>query len=362
MNIQESRAKWAADKVQLERFGLIFPDVQGYLTSDMKQDFHIAQDALPALGSAPNAGIPALLSTYMDPEVIRYLFSPIKAAEIYGERKAGDWLYDTIMFQTVESTGETSAYGDYSENGRSGVNQDFPQRQSFHFQVMEEYGEREMERAGLTKLDYVAEINRASAESLNRFQNYSYFFGINGLQNYGALNDPYLPASLTPSPKAWGGTKWINNGTIVATANEIYNDFQAAIYQLVNQTAGLIEEEDDITVVLAPQVRVALTATNSFGVDVYKLLKQNFPKLKIETAVQLGAVSTTNPFGIAAGNMMQMFAPKMDGVQTVFCGYTEKMRAHTMERRTSSFKRKMTSGTWGTTIRYPIAFTSMVGL
>ena len=362
MNLSESHSRWASDRARLEQYGVIFPEVMGYLTEDMKRDYTIAMDALPTLSTSANAALPALFTTYLDPEIVRIAFAPIKAAEVYGERKMGTWLDETAMFSVVEATGETSAYGDFAENGRSGVNQNFPQRQSFHFQVMEEYGERELERAGLTKLNYVAEINRASAENLNRFQNYSYFFGINGLQNYGSLNDPNLTASLTPSNKSYGGVKWVNNGVIVATANEIYADFQSLFYQLVSQTAGLVQEEDELTAVMSPLTKVALTATNSFGVDVYKLLKQNFPNLKIETAVQLGATTSTNPQGIVAGNLVQLIAKRVDGNETVLCSYTEKMRGHKMEVRTSSFKRKMTSGSWGTILRYPIGISSMIGV
>ena len=37
---------------------------------------------------------------------------------------------------------------------------------------------------------------------LNKFSNLTYFFGVQGLQNYGLLNDPHLNASLTPATKA----------------------------------------------------------------------------------------------------------------------------------------------------------------
>ena len=362
MTVHFGSDTWASDRDQLASLGFIFPEVQGYMTADMRRDASIAMDALPTLATTPNAALPMVLTTYLDPEVVRIAFAPVAAAKILGERKMGDWLMDTAMFSVVESTGETSAYGDFAENGRSGINQNFPQRQSFHFQVVEEYGERELERAGLTKLNYVAEVNRASAENLNRYANFSYFFGINGLQNYGITNDPSLGASLTPATKAYGGVKWINSGVIVATANEVYTDIQSLVYQLISQSAGVIQEEDEIVLAMAPAVRMALTATNSFGIDVYKLLKQNFPGIRVETAVQYGAVSTANPQGIAAGNLVQAIAKRIDGNESVFCAFTEKLRGHKLETRTSSFKRKVSSGTWGTVVRYPVAIASMIGV
>ena len=113
-----------------------------------------ACDAQPALVTVSNSGIPAFLSTYVDPKLIEVLVSPMKAAEIVGDEvKKGDWTTETAMFPVVESTGETSSYGDYSENGNAGVNSNFPQRQSYHYQVMTQWGERELERAGLVQFE-----------------------------------------------------------------------------------------------------------------------------------------------------------------------------------------------------------------
>ncbi len=181
LKAQGAQKLWASHKARWERAGVIFPDVTAYATDAVKRDYRIAMDALPTLSTAPNAAIPTILTTYLDIEPIRIAFAPTEAANIYTERKMGTWLDDTAMFNVIEPTGETSAYGDFVENGRSGINQNFPQRQSFHYQVMEEYGERQLERADLTRISYVAEVNRATADNLNRYSNFVYFFGVNGL-------------------------------------------------------------------------------------------------------------------------------------------------------------------------------------
>src|SRR5574343_615980 len=181
-----------------------------------------ACDAQPALVTTSNSGIPAFLSTYVDPKLIEVLVSPMKAAEIVGDEvKKGDWTTETAMFPVVESTGVTAAYGDYSENGRAGANTNFPQRQSFHYQVMTEWGERELERAGLARIDWANRVNIASALTLNKYQNKTYFFGVAGLQNYGLLNDPSLSAAISPTTKTAGGTGWAN-----AKALEVLADVQ----------------------------------------------------------------------------------------------------------------------------------------
>ena len=319
-------------------------------------------DAQPTLTTQANAGVPAMLTTFIDPQVYKILFAANKAAIILGEQKKGDWTAQTTMFPTAEHTGEVSSYGDYSENGEAGANTNWPQRQSYLFQIMLEYGELELERAGLAKINWVSELEEAAATVLNKFSNLTYFFGVGGLQNYGLLNDPNLVAPIAPATKAWGGTQWISGGQIKATANEIYSDIQAIFIALVNQSDGLIEATDKMVLSMSPTVAVALTATNSFGVDVKALLKQNFPNIRFESAVQYGLQSASNSQGLTAGNLVQLMAETVEGQATGYCAFNEKMRAHKLIPATSSYKQKLTGGTWGAVIRQPFAIGQMLGV
>jgi len=363
MNYAEAKAAFHNDIARLASAGIILPGVDSYLPAEFKRNFGLAMDAAGTLTTTPNAGVPAMLTTMIDPTIIEILFAPNKAAEIIGENQKGSWLDDTIMFPVVEHTGEVSSYGDFSENGHSGANTNWPNRQSYLFQVVKEYGERELERAGLAKLNWVSEIDKAAATVLNKFQNLTYFFGVAGLLNYGLLNDPNLPASITPGTKATNTPFWINaQGAVTATANEIYADIQSIFANLVQHSGGLIEASDKLVLAMSPPVSVALTATNSFNVNVYDLLKKNFPNIRFETAVQYGQLSATNPQGIAAGNLVQMICESVEGQDTGFAAYNEKMRAHAIVKAMSSFKQKVSAGTWGTVIRQPFAIASMLGV
>lgn len=364
MNYNEAAAAWRADRATYERLGVVLPeDVQCYTPAEWKSDYGMAMDAVPSLFTSPSSAVPAILTTMIDPDVFEILFAPNRATEIYDEVKRGDWTSDTIMFPVVEATGETSTYGDFNNNGRAGVNAAWPQRQQYRFQVIKEYGELEMEKAGLAKINWVSEIDKASALTINKFFNYSYFFGVQGLQNYGMLNDPGLSASLTPSTKAAGGTAWITAGGVInATANEIYADIEALFYRLVIQTAGLVTQETPMKLALSPGSGVALTATNSFNVNVSDLLKKNFPNLTVVTAVQYGALSASNPQGVAAGNFAQLIAEEVEGQKTGFPAYSERMRNHPVIRHMSSFRQKASAGTWGNVLRMPAAVASMIGI
>ncbi len=244
----------------------------------------------------------------------------------------------------------------------AGANTNWPQRQSYLFQTIPEYGELEIERAGLGRVNWVGEVDGSAINVLTRFMNQTYFLGVQGLQNYGILNDPGLSAAITPASKAYGGVKWVNNGQIVATANEIYADLQALYLQVVSQTDGLVEQDADMTFAMSPTTAVALTATNSFNVNVSDLLKKNFPNAKIETAVQYGAMTATNPQGIAAGNEVQLIVKSVEGQKTGYCAFNEKLRAHPIIRSLSSWKKKMTAGSWGAVVRQPANISALLGV
>ena len=363
MNFQEAKAAWAAHAPQFAARGVSLPDVIAYMPPEWKHDFTMAMDAQPSLTTTANSAVPAFLTTLIDPAVFKILFAPNKLAIIFGETRKGTWLDQTAMFPTVEHTGEVSSYGDWAENGRTGVNTNWPQRQSYLFQTVKEYGDLELERAGLAKINWVSEIDQAAATVLNKYANLVYAFGLQGLQNYGLLNDPNLTASLTPATKAAGGTKWISSsGVVVATANEVFTDIQSMFYQLVLQTQGLVEADAKLVLAMSPASEVALTATNSFNVNVFDLLKKNFPNIRFETAVQYGSITASNPQGNSAGNLVQMIVEEIEGQATGYCAFNEKMHAQPIVRQLSSYRQKVLAGVWGCVIRQPFALVQLLGV
>ena len=311
----------------------------------------VAADAQPGLVTVSNSGIPAFLSTFIDPKMIEVLVAPMKAALVVGgEVKKGDWTMATAMFPVIESTGETSSYGDYNENGVAGANSNFPQRQSYHYQVMTQWGELELERAGLARIDWANRLNIASVLTLNKFQNKTYFFGVDGLENYGLLNDPSLSAPISPNLKANGGYVW---GPESTTANEVYGDIQKLYTQLQSQANGLVELDTNMTLVMSPTAQVGLTKTTSFNVNVMDLLKKNFPNMKFETAPE---------YDTDSGELVQLIADEVEGQRTADTAFTEKLRAHPIVVGSSNFKQKKSQGTWGTIIYCPVFIAQMLGV
>jgi hypothetical protein len=359
----EAALAWRSVAQALDAAGIHLPDAKTFIPENFRLNFDMAMDAQPGLVTTGNSGIPQMFTNFVDPAVIDVLQAPVKAAEIAGEVRKGSWTDDTVTFIVVENTGNVSSYGDYTGNGRSGANTNFPQRQPYLFQTVEEYGELELERAGLAKLNWAGQIQKSSANNLMRFANRSYFLGINGLQNYGLVNDPFLSASLTPATKAAGnGNVWVFNGAPNASANEVYNDCLALFQQIVNQTQGHVDRNSKLVLAAPTSVETAFGFINTFNVKVREALMAEFPNLRIETAVQYQAKSASNPEGNAGGNLVQMFAEELGGDETVYCAFNEKMRAHAVIRDLSSFKQKKTSGSIGAVWRRPMGQSSMLGV
>lgn len=360
---QEAQAAWVRDAARRAATGVIFDSAVGYSCEGWGTDYRLAMDAQPALASAPNAGILALLTTLVDPEIYDTIYAATEAANILGEAQKGTWTDRTIVFPWTEQTGDVSSYDDYTENGLSEINANFPERQNYVFQTMIRYGEMEVEVAALAKINLVTEKMASAAGNLNRFANLGYFYGQQGLRNYGILNDPNLSAVITPGTKAAGGVKWQNgSGVIVATANEIFTDIQSTVALLVAQTKGQVNKKSKMTLALSPTSEMALTATNSFNVSVTDLLSKNFPNLKVVSAVQYGAKASDNPNGIAAGNFMQIIADEVQGKKVGYCAFALKNRTHRLVVDSSYSKQKVSGAIWGAAIRRPVGIAGMLGI
>lgn len=347
----------------MERAGIVFQGFDARMLPEGKtlQDLigmdssggMVAMDAAYPLVTNGNAGILAMMSTYIDPKYINVIVAPMKAVEVAGgdgaEVKKGDWTTATAAFPVIESTGEVTSYGDHANGGSTGANFQFPQRQSYHYQTITQWGELEMARAGLAKIDWAARLNEASVLTLNKYQNKTYFFGVAGLQNYGMLNDPALPAALTPTTKAAGGTTWA-----VATANEVIADVNKMFAALQTRTKGVVDRDTPMTLAMSPVSDAnGMTKVSEFNVTVWDRLKKLYPNLEVRVAPE---------YTTAGGELVQLVVKEHEGQRTIECAFTEKMRAHPIIPMLSSFKQKKSQGTWGAIIYRPMFVTGMLGV
>ncbi|ANI29448.1 hypothetical protein PL78_06280 [Yersinia entomophaga] len=339
---QLTQADFAAFKAEAESRGI-------YLPSSVTK-FAMDADVQPSLPA--NGGIPAIVSTFIDPEIVRTIFAKQKAADILGEKKKGSWAQDTLMIQRIEQSGDVVAYDDYSEQGGNQVTSQWENRQVYRYQTMVIYGELEQERYGLAMLPYVAEKQRAAAWTLNQAQNKFYFYGVSGLLNYGILNDPDLPAPITPATVD-GKVLWKDKQVI-----DIYNDILALYADLIARTKGVVGDGVDmaspLVLAMSPNASVWFKRANEiFGNTVEKMVKDTFTNLRIEIAPQ---------YDTDAGDLVQMFVETAQGQDAGYCAYSEKLRAHPVITMTSSWKQKHSGTTYGAVITQPTLFAQMLGV
>lgn len=338
-----------------DSYGIVRPP--GTLRTDDPAAFRLAMDAgeqSPLSATLPNAGIPWAVTNLLDTRTIKTLVTPMTAATIWGpEAKKGDWTTLTAQFPFVEATGQPTSYGDYADEGSTRSNVSWMPQQSYFFQNIKRWGEREMALYGAARLDYAGQLDYASALVMAKFMNASYHYGVAGLQCYGGLNNPNLSAALTPATKAAGGTAWVVNGVPNATPNEVLIDVQTVIYNLQVQLGGNLNIKGPLKMVTSPAIQLADTFTNSFAVNVSEILKKNFPGLVWETAVE---------YATAAGQLMQIIVPEVEGQRTAEPCFAEKMRSGPVIPRLSSFAQKVMGGTWGLIMFRPLAVKQMIGI
>jgi len=201
----------------------------------------------------------------------------------------------------------------------------------------------------LAKIDLANRLNIASALTLNKFQNKSYFFGVAGLQNYGLLNDPNLVAAIVPITKAATGTSWI-----AATGTEVLADIAKLYQQLVTQTNGLIDRNTPMKLAMSPvSDGTGFTKVTDYNVSVADKVKKIYPNLTVVTAPE---------YTTGSGELLQLIVESYEGQRTVDVAFTEKMRAHPIIVGSSNFKQKKSQGTWGAIIYRPMFIAQMLGV
>lgn len=137
-------------------------------------------------------------------------------------------------------------------------------------------------------------------------------------------------------------------------AIEVYADIQNLVQDLINRTAGLVELDTEMILAMSPSSEVALTKITTFGtVSVADMIKKAFPNMRVETAPE---------YATASGNLVQLIVPSLEGQETLFSAFGDKMRAFPVFRSLSSFEQKFASGTWGCVIKLPVAISSLLGV
>lgn len=323
---------------------------QGYIPEQYRRNMPLAMDAMPALVTVSNSGVPAFMTNYVDSKLIEVMVSPLKAVQILGETKKGDWTTQTAWFSMIESTGEVSSYSDRNANGEVDSNANWPQRQQYLYQTVTQWGDLQQARMGLAGIDWASRQNISSGKIMHQFENRMYFYGIAGLQNYGILNDPGLSTPLTPAAKAAGGFTWAT-----ATYLEIIIDINKLFTQAVLQSGGILTRETPMKLCLASEREVYLSTVQalSSNASVREYISKTYPGMTTITAPQ---------YATGSGQLVQLIVDELDGQKTGECAFGEKMRAHGVVRELSAFREKKSGGGYGAIFYNYVGVSQMLGI
>lgn len=332
----------------MKQYGIVFDTgapIRGILANDSIDQ--LANDA--AMVTAANSGIPVEFTSYIDPMVIPILTATRGAREIFGEAKKGDWTTSYARFQTSEITGEVEAYTDYGQGGASDVNPTFPVRTQYIYQTNIRYGDREVDVASRARLQLAADKQRAAATVIDIASNKFALYGVAGLEIYGLLNDPNLPATVSTLPNADSKTLWADKST-----KEIYEDVLHLFGKMADRGAGHIDANTELVLATSPATQVQLGKATDFNISARQMLETYFPRIRFVALPELATETS--------GNSILLVAPTIEGLPTAQIGFSEKFRAMRLIPESSSFHQKFVGSSYGTIIYRPFAIGKMTGV
>lgn len=332
----------------MKQYGIIFDTgspIRGILANDSIDQ--LANDA--AMVTAANSGVPVEFTSYIDPMVIPILTATRGAREIFGEAKKGDWTTSYARFQTSEITGEVEAYSDYGQGGASDVNPTFPVRTQYIYQTNIRYGDREVDVASRARLQLAADKQRAAATVIDIASNKFALYGVAGLEIYGLLNDPNLPAAVSPLPNAASKTLWAEKST-----KEIYEDVLYLFGKMADRGAGHIDANTELVLATSPATQVQLGKATDFNISARQMLETYFPRIRFVALPELATATSVTS--------ILLVAPTIEGLPTAQIGFSEKFRAMRLIPESSSFHQKFVGSSYGTIIYRPFAIGKMTGV
>ena len=275
---------------------------------------------------------------------MRVALAPLKSENIMASEQRGSWVDTDLMFMMMEPVGQATAYGDYDNGGTSDGNVNWERRNTFHFQTHVKVGDQEAERAARLNINIAGAKQQAGVGTLSRLRNKINFFGIEGLDVRGILNDKDLPAPITPA----SGTKWS------AKAPEgIVDDVLNLFVDAQKRSGGTLEMESPMTLAISSNLEPMLGRTNSYGFEIKTQLLKKFPGLRIETAPE---------YATANGELVQLIPDSVMGYEAGKTIFTERLRFHRTEIHTSSYEQKLSAGSAGAVINYPFGIAQMLGV
>lgn len=310
-------------------------------------------DAGVAGVTTPSVTAPIQFLQHWLPNVVEVVTAAKEIDAIAGRTIAGNWYDEEIVMQVLERTGQAVPYGDHTDIPLSSWNLNYETRDIVRFEEGVQVGILEELRAGAMNISSQTRKREAAAESLAIELNNIGFFGYNEGDNktYGLLNDPNLPAYVTVATGAGLGTTWASK-----TYAEIVADIRTAFAALRVKSGNLFKPERDASVLALPVACMEyLNVENQFGKSVYEFIKQNYPNVRIESAVQLDEAN-------GGANVFYLFAESINGNPVLNQYVQDIFRLIGTEKKAKVFVEDYSNATAGILVSQPIGVVRYTGI
>lgn len=295
--------------------------------------------------TSPNIGVPAEILTYLSPDAIEVLTAPRNATKLFPEIIQGDWSTEAVKYRAQEFSGEAACYGDFSENGISDVNNEWIKNDVIRIQTMIKCGDLEGARNAAAKINLVAAKQKAAANTLSLTSNQVYMRGVKGLNIYGIMNHPQLPAAMA-SAVVSGNSTWAAKG-----ADDIYNDIVRMFVALEENSSGHIDANVKGKLALSPKLSGFLNKKNQWGISVKQMVKDAYPNIEFVSVPE---------FATQAGDYAYAIADEVLGQETGNCVAQIKMKTGPVVQEVSSLKQKAAACLSGFRLNLPFAVARML--
>lgn len=317
-----------------------------------------AMDDLQPMVTTPSVTTPVQFLQNWLPGFVRTITAARKIDDFIGLLISGSWEDEQVVQGILELTGAPVPYQDDTNVPFSSWNTNFSFNTVTRWELGLRVGRLETERAARMNLDTAASKRASVLLQLEIIRNLIGFYGYNnGVNNtFGFLNAPLLPAYVNVPNGTSGFPQWSTK-----TFLEIVSDILTAIVQLRTQSQGNIDPKKVATTLGLPTDAVdRLSTTTDFGYSVYDWLRDNYPLIRVEDAVQLdNANGGANVFYLWADRIAD---DSTDGGQTFQQNVQSKYKVLGVQQQTKGFEEDYASATAGVMLKRPWAVVRYSGI
>ena len=307
-----------------------------------------------AVYNAPNGNLPAYFTTIYSNKFIYNVQKAMRLTDVTEDWQIGMWGLTDVKIPTEAPNGQPKVYADASPAGNSSVNYNWVPREFIYSQQMVTVGDMELARYGMAKIDIIDRKRVAAAISMAQLRNDMGFVGVEGMQIYGLLNDPSLPAVLS-NPNGVSGFPQFSKKTY----EECVATFMLYVKDLATRGGGHFDQTQKMTWIIPPSVQEALSGKQTtLGYTFQMFLKENFPNLTIvissnyETALTGRAVSGANTYA-------QLILDEVQGQRVAYNLFNTLYFSHGMVRQASQVEEKISNGLGGAFIAQAMGISTL---